>query len=281
MASTPPPPDEVLTRYLLGELSTADADHLDASSVSDEEFFERLDALENDLIDSYVSGGMPAPMQERFRRGYLTSAARAEKVRFAEALARRGKRPASVVPMKPRASRVVPWMLPMAAGIVIVGLGLVFLPDNQDAGPTTSTPTPVAQAPGERPGTVQPVPAPNVPPLTAVEGIYAFTLAAPRRSVEAPSSITIPAVANNVTLRMEVELDDYPRYRAVLKQAGDDRVLWRSGVLTSEAQGAGRVVPAVIPARHFDEGRYLLELTGVTAGGAAEPVAAYAFNVGR
>jgi hypothetical protein len=109
--------------------------------------------------------------------------------------------------------------------------------------------------------------------------VFAFTLAAPRRGVDNLASVNIPAGTTDVTVRMELELNDFPQYRAVLKDPSSDRVLWRSGALKSEAQAASKVVPVMIPARHFDAQRYIIELEGVPASAAAELIGTYAFRV--
>jgi hypothetical protein len=283
MASLTTPPDEILVRYLLGELPAAEADTLDERSIVDPDFFERLEAIENDLVDDYVRRELPADLAARFTRGYLTTAERAGKVGFASALAQRQNRTATVIPMKPRARNAVPWLLPLAATIAVIGLGLWFLPGTRNLpadAPATQQAAADAQ-PAPAPDATQPTPAPPVdaPPATVKETLFAFTLAAPRRGVDDPPSITIPAEATSVTLRAELEIDDFPRYRAILKDPATDRVLWRSSPLTPETQGASKVVPVMIPARHFDTRRYFLELEGVSAAGTGEPIATYAFRV--
>ena len=284
MAALTTPPDEVLVRYILGELPPAEADPLDERSVVDPDFFDRLDAIENDLVDSYVRQELPADLRDRFARGYLATGARADKVRFASALAKRQKRTATVIPMKPRARHAVPWLLPLAASIAVVGLGVWFLPQIQDQPPNAPAtqqasrdPQP-ATTPGAPPPAAPPV---DAPPPTVQETLFAFTLAAPRRGADDLATIRIPATATSVTLRAELEIDDFPRYRAVLKDPATDRVLWRSSELTAEGQRPARVVPIMIPARHFSAQRYFLELEGVSAAGRAEPLTTYAFRVAR
>jgi hypothetical protein len=283
MASISPPPDEVLIRYLLGELAPVETERLDEQSVADPAFFDRLDAVENDLIDSYIRRDLPYDLEERFRTHYLTSEARAQKVRFAAALARHQERPSNVVSMKPRGGRMVPWLLPLAATIAIVGLGLLFLPASRNAVPDRPAAPQVSQTqPGERPAAPQPaLQDPAAPQAPAKETLFAFTLAAPRRGVDDARVVAIPATATDVTVRLELDSDDFPRYRVVLKQPSSDRTIWRSGALTAEVVGAGKVVPALIPARHFDTERYWIELEGLPSGGTAEQIATYAFRVVR
>ena len=294
MALQTTPPDDVLVRYLLGELPPAEADTLDERSVVDPDFFDHLEAVENDLVDGFIREELSPDLRDRFTRGYLAAGPRAEKLRFASALRRAGRahdeslakpqaRTATVLPMKPRASKPVPWLLPVAATIAVVGLGVWFLPQNQDL-PTDTPATQQATRDPQpaSPGPAQPAAPPaDAPPPTRQETLFAFTLSAPRRGIDDRATITLPATAESVTLRAELEMDDFPRYRAILKDPASDRVLWRSSPLTVESQGAARVVPVMIPARHFATQRYFLELEGVTDAGAAEPIATYAFRAVR
>jgi hypothetical protein len=284
MASLTTPPDEVLVRYLLGELPPVEADTLDERSVVDQDFFERLEAVENDLVDGYVRQELTPDLRDRFARGYLAAGDHADKVRFASALAKRQKRPATVLPMKPRAANAVPWLLPVAATIAVVGLGLWVLPQDQKLPNNTPATEQATRDPEPAPSPAPQEPAAppvDAPPPTRQEALFAFTLAAPRRGADELTTIRIPSSATTVTVRTELEIDDFPRYRAILKSSAADTVLWRSGTLAAEGQDASRVVPITIPARHFATQRYLLELEGISAAGTAEPITTYAFRVVR
>src|SRR5262249_28494713 len=81
------------------------ADRLDELSITDDDFVSRLNAAENDLIDAYVRGELPAESRERFRSFYMASPKRREKVRFAETLLAYQKKMASAVPETARPGR--------------------------------------------------------------------------------------------------------------------------------------------------------------------------------
>jgi anti-sigma-K factor RskA len=78
--------DDQLVRYLLGLLTEQEAEEIDALFVADDEMAGRLQALENDLIDEYVSGTLTGQNVQQFERVYLATPRRREKVRFAETL---------------------------------------------------------------------------------------------------------------------------------------------------------------------------------------------------
>ena len=78
--------DQLITQYLLGSLSSAETERLDELSLSDDEFAVRLQAVENELIDAFVEGGLSGQTLQRFNSFYLSSPKRCERVRFAQAL---------------------------------------------------------------------------------------------------------------------------------------------------------------------------------------------------
>jgi hypothetical protein len=80
--------DEQLVRYLLDLLSEEDTERLDALCLADDEVAGRLQAVENDLVDSYANGSLAGTTLSHFQRVYLTSPRRLEKVRFAQSLLR-------------------------------------------------------------------------------------------------------------------------------------------------------------------------------------------------
>lgn len=75
-----------LVRYLLGLLPEEEAERLDEQSIVVDEFAARLQCVENDLVDAYVSGTLEGDILERFESFYLASPLRREKVKFAERL---------------------------------------------------------------------------------------------------------------------------------------------------------------------------------------------------
>ncbi|MEW6211962.1 MAG: hypothetical protein AB1631_26640 [Acidobacteriota bacterium] len=76
--------DQLITEYLLGSLSEEETERLDELSFTDDQFAERLRAVENDLVDSYARGELSGSRLERFESFYLASPVRREKARFAQ-----------------------------------------------------------------------------------------------------------------------------------------------------------------------------------------------------
>src|SRR6185503_17468995 len=79
-------------------------------------------------------------------------------------------------------------------------------------------------------------------------------------------------------IELDLERDEYPRYRAALATA-EGRPVWSRGNLSSRRATAGESLLVLrVPAGVLPAGDYVLRLTGVPASGAAEPVEAYTFT---
>jgi len=77
--------EELIVQYLLGSLSKVETERFDELCFVDEEFAERLSAVENDLVDTYVRGELSGLKLERFDSHYLASPRRRGKVKIARA----------------------------------------------------------------------------------------------------------------------------------------------------------------------------------------------------
>src|SRR5262245_41578854 len=78
--------DDQLVLYLLGLLGPDESERLDALCLTDDEMAGRWQAVENDLVDGYVTGTLNPSALMQFERAYLTTAHRRDKVQFAESL---------------------------------------------------------------------------------------------------------------------------------------------------------------------------------------------------
>jgi CHAT domain-containing protein/tetratricopeptide (TPR) repeat protein len=77
-----------MRRYLLGELAPAEQQQLEERLLLDDEAFEELLIVEDELIDEYVRQALTPAEQERCENFFLLPAERQEKLRFAVALGR-------------------------------------------------------------------------------------------------------------------------------------------------------------------------------------------------
>ncbi len=78
--------DNLLRSYLLGALPEAETETCDELSFTDDAFVTRLQAVEDDLIDSYLQNELSGNERAQFQTYYLASPRRQEKVKFAQSL---------------------------------------------------------------------------------------------------------------------------------------------------------------------------------------------------
>ncbi len=80
--------EELIVRYLLGDLPEEEQARLEDRAFSDRKYMQNIVAVESDLIDEYVRGELSDSERRRFERRFLVSSERRRKVEFARALAR-------------------------------------------------------------------------------------------------------------------------------------------------------------------------------------------------
>src|SRR5260370_20864485 len=78
---------QIMTRYLLGELSESDQATLEEQYFTDPQVFDQVLKAENELVDNYARGQLPRQVRKRFEQSYLVHRKRRQRVKFAEALA--------------------------------------------------------------------------------------------------------------------------------------------------------------------------------------------------
>ncbi|HVG38147.1 MAG TPA: hypothetical protein VM870_02600 [Pyrinomonadaceae bacterium] len=110
--------------------------------------------------------------------------------------------------------------------------------------------------------------------------IATFTLSPQVRGAGRMTTLEVPRGASFVILRIELEPNDYSRYRTILKTWPGEKIVWQSGELRARVAGGQRSISARLPAPRLGRQRYVLEVAGLTANGAAaETVGTYPFVV--
>jgi hypothetical protein len=79
--------DQLIARYLLGELPEEQQIEIEDRAFGDPEFVARITAVEDDLIDEYVRREMPESQRRQFETRFLASESRRKRVEFARAMA--------------------------------------------------------------------------------------------------------------------------------------------------------------------------------------------------
>lgn len=309
------PDDRTLIRYLLGATSEDETERLDELSVTDDELTSRLDAVEDDLVDAYVNGELHGEQLDRFRSHYLASPANRAKVEFAETLHAYSRAHATDVgvasasrrttvglesrrPWRATASVAAKWM-PAAAALVIVAAGYLLIENrrlrrevadvraahadladqerqlqnqlNEQRSASADAARDLARLRESLAGRGAAGQADNA-------GVLAFLLLPATRAAGGVTTIAIPRRTTAVTLRVQLEADDFPRYRAMLKDAATERTLWRSARL-QPASLPGQPSVVTLAVGVLEPRLYTLEITGVPARGDEEVVGSYPFRV--
>jgi anti-sigma factor RsiW len=79
---------ELIYRYLLGELPEADQSELEQRYFTDDALFERLIAIEDELINRYARNESSDEERQRMESFYLRSQTRRKRLMFTQALMR-------------------------------------------------------------------------------------------------------------------------------------------------------------------------------------------------
>src|SRR5262245_54257158 len=84
-----PPDHETVVRYLLGDATEQEKTVMEDALLGEPEKLEEIAAVEDELIDDYLSGELDAAERGRFEKAYLSVPDRRRRVDFARALRER------------------------------------------------------------------------------------------------------------------------------------------------------------------------------------------------
>lgn len=279
---------EKLTRYLLGEMSEAEQMELEVSYFADPQMFAELCASRNNLIDSYVAGGLSPSLRGRFEAGIEKSWAMNERIRFAETLQEaidaRGATPVlrrhitASGSMRAFAANHRGAILAACALLMILGAGWVVIrirphqaANNEEDGLQNSAPAPFASNRGASPSPESPVngsaETSDAAATLKPNPVLAVTLTPDvgRSASDATRGILIPQETVIVHLLLIVDRPQDLDYRGVLTTFEGARV-FETGQLKAHANETGRAVELFVPANRLSDGDYVVRLSGVTAG---------------
>lgn len=77
-----PANEEIIRRFLLGEMAEEERFEFEEQFVAGEELFEQINVVEGELIEKYVRGWMPPEERAAFEKHFLTTERRRERVEF-------------------------------------------------------------------------------------------------------------------------------------------------------------------------------------------------------
>lgn len=311
--------DQILIRYLLGSLPEAEAERLDELSVADDAFVLQLNSVENDLVDAFVRGELSEDNLAQFKKSYLSSFKRMQKVEFAEALRSFDARKATA-PVPVRSARAVPssklnkessgrpspwrWFFAprlalqwgFACGTLAMLLAAGYLL-HQNARLRKQTPEAQgSQAAGDQGEAdiqrqLNDQRAANANLAKELDRIresepnldqlktFSVLLPPPTRGMGRIPTLSVPPGTGLVIFLLAIETGDFPAYRVALKDSAADQAVWHSANLESTAAGTSRTVSVSFPAHLLKQRNYVLELSGVSRDGPAEFIGGYPIRV--
>lgn len=297
---TETPNDERLTRYLLGSLPAEEAERLDELSVTDDDFAARLSAAENDLVDAFVSGQLSGDTAAQFKANYLSSPKRREKVRFAKSFFSFQQNRIDSIAASSDISLTgnlesrwrffqMPWLVPQwglatAALLLLVASGYLVTANmqlrqridrseadraslsqrEQDLQHQLATRTPASP---ETPDSAK----------AAFDKLHVavFVLAPSLRDASRPPEVSVSPDTDFVVLKLLLESNAFSLYRAAITDSATRHVIWTSTDLKPFADGAKHAVSFAFRSNLLRQQNYIVQLTGIHAGGAAELVGSY------
>jgi hypothetical protein len=222
--------------YLLGRLTPAEADRLEARMLDDDELFQAARSAEDDLFDAFARGQLLPDDRSRFLERFGGDR---DRIAFARAFAaRRGG-----VPQRPQF-----WVPLAAAALLAVAVGAAWWLHARSLPP--ATPVVATQAP-------PPAPVPAVPPVVAL-----LTLST-SRAAGAPPAIVLPRDASSLDLTVRLNpADRFDAYTMELRSPAD-AVVWRGeGVKGSVTSSGDLIVMGRVPASTLADGVYELSVRG-------------------
>lgn len=261
-----------IREYQLGQAASEDAARLEEQLLTDDELYQELLVVEDELVDQYLAGQLADSEKESFETYFLATPERREKLRFARNLKKyvSGNKAgenssagntdfasestafaARALPQK----RFWPWSNPVVSYSLIAAVVLVV---------TITTVVILRNL--------------NSPPKGAGKVLVVELTPGLSRSNQETKQIIVPADTSNVELQLRVSnVAAYQTYRAIL-QTADGREISSQDGLHPDPASNDRMICSV-PANLLTPSDYSLKLSGINQHGEYEDVARFYFRV--
>jgi hypothetical protein len=307
-------PNQILHRYLLGELSEAEQTALEEKYFADAQLFDRLVEAENELADKYARGQLSNGTRQQFEQYYLAHPRLLERARFAQALTAQidhlSKPNQSSSSTEPWWNRLwdsirgpkLAWGFALALLLLVAGAGwLVFQTrrSRQDVARNEAersrqeetehvreqqlaeerkrsdqASSDSARAPSDQ-VTTTPAPSPASPAAVATLILNVSGVRGP--DTGARPTLNLPSGTEKALIKLNLRDVDYRGY-SVLIQSADGRETFKRDGLKSTSQ-TRMSLAVTVPANRFAPGDYILTLKGTTQAGEVEDVSKSFFRV--
>ena len=307
--------NQIIIRYLVGSLPPDETERLDELSFTDDEFAERLQSVEDDLVDEYVRGELQGDLLERFKSSYLASPTRREKVEFAESFLGMVDDGAGAEPRKQveqtrgyssfwsKGTLALPkpafWLALAAAAILLIASGSLLVRDlrlsqlqdqarseNEILGRRAEElqaqlgekQTALSEKQREIDQLLGLAGRPGQSAAPDEPNVVPVILEPQTRAIGLVKTVAIPAEADFVTFQLGLEADDLPDYRATLKSLPGQQTIWSRGGIKSQRRDGAKVLAVTLRTRLMNSQNYILELADPSAG---TTLTSYTFRIVR
>jgi hypothetical protein len=273
--------EQVLTRFLLGDLAPADRQAIEDRLIEDPAFFESLCALEDEVILKWHRGELSPEDWQLFTQSYLTSPPRQARVASVRELidaAERWKHEAEPQPSLwgrlPRwltVPRQVPQFALAAAGAMVIAVVPALLYQTRDAMRRLQDAEREITSLRQQSGGAQ--------HLAAVFTLAPVTVRG--QDTDATNVVRIPRDAAEVWLRFEMADPGTPAGFDAILEPLDRRPATTPRPARLEPTATGMLVTLTLAASDLPEGDYVLRLRRLTAGDSSDIVATRTLRVTR
>jgi hypothetical protein len=282
--------EELVRRYLLGDLPGDEMEELEKRLLSEDDLFELAEAMEADVLDDYARGELDPAQRQRVESYLAVSPEGRLRLAVIQGLAR--MKPEGRILTFPRlspeerpqvrAAAIAAMFVILVGSSLLVQLQSRLPPINKAQNSLTESPIPQPTqpppVPQDRIATITPPPTPTPQPLVVF--VANIPLLA-QRSNDVVPSFDIPARTDIVEVRFQLREGDrgYPSYQVAmaLVDTGEE-VTQNEGLRVKKSSG---LLIVRVDASRFEEGRYSLTIQGVPSQGEPESIEFSEFEVRR
>lgn len=305
--------EDTLRDYLLGGLTEEAMEQLERQLMTADEDFQELLIAEDELVDDFVRGEISEEDRARFESHFLCTPERRRKLRFAATLREYLQVhwisvPNRRIPSPKRGTlrSFLDWLLKLmphptpAWGAATAALLLAVATGVWSTAGYLRVQDELDQVSAERGALLEE--RENLQEQVAIERSRAEEAEARGRAEALPprpadaiaftltpgllrgagelARIRIPSGSSLVALQLDIGLDEYSRYRAVLHEAEGDEV-WAQAKLEARTVSTGAMVVLTLPSQLLPPGDYYVQLDGVIDVDTTEGLGRYDFRVRR
>jgi hypothetical protein len=301
--------EATLRSYLLGVASAEEREQVDQRLLTDTDYFDEFQKMEEHLIDEYVRGEIKGVEKAQFDSHFLKSAEHHEELEFARLLDRYFSRQddflrqndlQNVSPLRvPRWRAVMEVVLASALVLFMAGTSSLLQKSSRlsnEGMAAEGRERYLSQQLAEQQQVVekQQQIVNRLRQQLAEQQIRASLSGGDARDVISITlnpglartgvnirQVTIPASAQVLRLNLKLRGISYPRYRAEAERV-DGVVVWNADGLKARPHTSSKdKVVLMIPAKLITHSQYLIKLTGISKAGTPETVGTYYMEIDK